>query len=52
MLQEALTSFQKARKIVNLMINVTTAFYATSDLDHEQIFKEMPKLRHLAFSNL
>jgi len=52
MLREALTSFQKARKIVNLMINVTTAFYATSDLDHERIFEEMPKIHHLAFSDL
>ncbi len=52
MLWEAITSFQKATKIVNLMINITAAFYATFDLGHEQIFKETTKIHHLAFSNL
>ncbi len=52
MLREALTNFQKATKIVNLMINVAASFYATSDLDHELLFKEMTKICHLAFNNL
>ncbi len=52
MLWEAITSFQKATKIVNLMINITAAFYATSDLGHKQIFKEMTKIHDLSFSNL
>jgi hypothetical protein len=35
MLQEALTSFQKATKLVSLTINVVASFFATSDLDHK-----------------
>jgi hypothetical protein len=52
MLQEALTSFQKATKLVNLMTNVAASFYATYNLDHKRLFKEMTKIRHLGFHDL
>ena len=52
MLREALTNFQKAMKFVHLMINVAASFYASSDLDHERLFEEMTKIRHLAFNDL
>jgi hypothetical protein len=35
MLPEAISSFPKATKLANLMINVVAPFYAPSDLDHE-----------------
>jgi hypothetical protein len=35
MLREAISSFPKATKLANLMINVVAPFYAPSDLDHE-----------------
>ncbi len=41
MLREAISSFPKATKFVNLMINVVASFYASSDLDHEQLFEEL-----------
>ncbi len=52
MLREALTSFQKATKYVNRMINVAASFYAITDLDHERLLEEMTKIRHLAFNDL
>ena len=52
MLREALTSFQKATKYVNRMINVAASFNATTDLDHERLLEEMTKIRHLAFNDL
>jgi len=52
MLREAISSFPKATKFVNLMINVVASFYASSDLDHERLFEEMTKIRHLAFNDL
>ncbi len=52
MLREATSSFPKAMKFVNIMINVVASFYASSDLDHEQPFEEMTKTCHLAFHNL
>jgi len=52
MLREAISSFPKATKFVNLMINVVASFYASSDLDHEQLFEEMTKTRHLALTDL
>jgi len=51
MLWEIIISFSKATKMVNLMINIAVAFYATPDFDHKCIFKEMTKICHLAFSN-
>ena len=44
-------SFPKATKMVNLMINIKVAFYATPDFDHKCVFEEMTKICHLAFSN-
>ncbi|MFN9939165.1 MAG: hypothetical protein ACK56I_06795, partial [bacterium] len=52
MLREAISSFPKATKFVNLMINVVASLYASSDLDHEQLFEEMTKIRHLAVNDL
>jgi len=52
MLREALTSFQKATKYVNRLINVAASFYAFTDLDHERLLEEMTKIRHLAFNDL
>jgi hypothetical protein len=52
MLREAISSFPKATKFVNLMINVAASFYASPDLDHERLFEEMTKIRHLAFRDL
>jgi hypothetical protein len=47
MLREAISSFPKATKFANLMINVVASFY-----DHERLFEEMTKIRHLAFHGL
>jgi hypothetical protein len=52
MLREALTSFQKAKKYVNLMINIAASFYATTYLDHERLFEEITKIHRLAFNDL
>jgi len=41
MLREAISSFPKATKLTNLMINVVAPFYAPSDLDYEQTNEQL-----------
>ncbi len=52
MLRESISSFPKATKFVNLMIKLVASSYASSNLDHEFLFKEMTKICHLAFLDL
>jgi hypothetical protein len=52
MLRESIKTPQKAAKFVNLMIKSVASTYAPSNLDHERLFEEMTKIRHLSFFDL
>ncbi len=52
MLKDALSSFTKATKIVNIMINIMASYHAMPKIDHKCIFEEMTKVSHLTFNDL
>lgn len=47
LLREALCSFNKAKKIINLMIIITILHYSMLDINHEPIFGEMTRICYL-----
>jgi hypothetical protein len=48
LLREALCSFNKAKKIINLMMIITILHYSMLDINHKPIIEEMTRICYLA----